>query len=314
MNKLVLILLIIAEFLTEVQAQVAINNDNSIARPGAMLDVKSTTGGILFPQLNSEQRDALGTNPPQGLTIFNTDTKSLQYVGYLKGYKAWLDMGDGYGKLLETVGVMYNGMYLQAVLSYKNQLWLECNLGTSGAASSANDYGAYGSLFQWGRFSDGHELINWTGPSSGAPVNGTTTTLAGSSSPGHSLFITTEYPVTDWLATPNDFLWQSNNTQNNNPCPIGFRIPTIAEWNLEISGWQSGSLADAMQSPLKLPFAGYRQSYSGGVSGGGWAGYYWASMASNVNAQCLILISPISFMALSQFARANGASVRCIKN
>jgi hypothetical protein len=51
---------------------VAINSDNSAPDPSAMLDVKSTTGGILLPRMTFAQRNAIA-NPASGLTIYQTD-------------------------------------------------------------------------------------------------------------------------------------------------------------------------------------------------------------------------------------------------
>jgi thiamine-monophosphate kinase len=39
-------------------------------------------------------------------------------------------------------------------------------LGASQVAASIDDPASYGSLYQWGRNSDGHEVINWTSSSS----------------------------------------------------------------------------------------------------------------------------------------------------
>ena len=54
-------------------------------------------------------------------------------------------------------------------------------------ATGSNDRLAYGSLYQWGRSSDGHELITWTSATAGTAVNGTTSTKA--NVPAHGNFI-----------------------------------------------------------------------------------------------------------------------------
>jgi hypothetical protein len=53
-------------------AQVGINNDNSVADPSAMLDVKSTSKGMLVPRMTSSERTAV-SNPAKGLLIYCTD-------------------------------------------------------------------------------------------------------------------------------------------------------------------------------------------------------------------------------------------------
>lgn len=46
--------------------------------PKAALDVDTTTGGILFPRLTSGQKQAI-SNPPAGLSVFDTTLKKLDY-------------------------------------------------------------------------------------------------------------------------------------------------------------------------------------------------------------------------------------------
>lgn len=52
----------------------------------AILDVKATDKGVLFPRLTSAQRNAI-TNPPNGLHVFNTDERCLNY--YDSVYATW---------------------------------------------------------------------------------------------------------------------------------------------------------------------------------------------------------------------------------
>lgn len=44
----------------------------------AILDIKATDKGVLFPRLTTAQRDAIA-NPPDGLHVFNTDDRCLNY-------------------------------------------------------------------------------------------------------------------------------------------------------------------------------------------------------------------------------------------
>jgi len=60
-------------------AQVGINSDGSAPDGSAMLDVKSTEMGVLFPRLTKAQRDAIAT-PATGLIVFQTnDTTGFYY-------------------------------------------------------------------------------------------------------------------------------------------------------------------------------------------------------------------------------------------
>jgi endosialidase-like protein len=56
---------------------VAINADGSAPNTNAMLDVKSTTKGLLIPRMTTAQRTAIANTT--GLLVFDTDTKSFWY-------------------------------------------------------------------------------------------------------------------------------------------------------------------------------------------------------------------------------------------
>ena len=72
------------------------------------------------------------------------------------------------------------------VTAADGNVWLNNNLGANYAnvnhasfnptqqATAYNDHHAYGSIFQWGRYSDGHELINYSSSTAGTPVTVTT--------------------------------------------------------------------------------------------------------------------------------------------
>lgn len=67
----------------------------------AVLDVTSTTQGVLYPRLNTTQRNAI-PSPPQGLTIFNTSTSCLEfYVG-----TAWQTIACGCTSAPPTPGAI----------------------------------------------------------------------------------------------------------------------------------------------------------------------------------------------------------------
>ncbi len=100
----------------------------------------------------------------------------------------------------KTNGVFeHRFVYLAVKNNTTGRKWLNNNLGADYAnvdssnynasqqATASNDHLAYGSLFQWGRKADGHELINWTGNKNGTKKYGHTQTK--SNDPSNSLYI-----------------------------------------------------------------------------------------------------------------------------
>lgn len=202
------------------------------------------------------------------------------------------------------------------VLSATGRIWMDRNIGATRVAISSDDYLAYGYLYQWGRGSDGHQLTNWTSSTIGSPVNGFTTTQATSHIPGHNLFIEgyAYPPAQDWLNPSNDNLWQGINGINN-PCPTGFRLPTLAEFTAEIAAFPEQNSTGAYSSVLKLPVAGRRLLGPSLIEGGS-VGYYWISSVStaNPNTAQVVLINQTEARIDGSTPRTEGFCVRCIKN
>ena len=68
MKKLSVVIIPFLFFTIELFAQVAVNTDGNQPDPSSMLDVKSTSKGILLPRMTLAQRSAIA-NPATGLMI-----------------------------------------------------------------------------------------------------------------------------------------------------------------------------------------------------------------------------------------------------
>ncbi len=76
-SKIVLLALFLQATIT-LTAQVAINTNGTPAEQSSMLDVTSTTKGILIPRMSAAQRDAI-SSPANGLMVFVTTDQCFYY-------------------------------------------------------------------------------------------------------------------------------------------------------------------------------------------------------------------------------------------
>ncbi|MHC1776299.1 MAG: hypothetical protein AB9834_12910 [Lentimicrobium sp.] len=83
--KMILLMLSV----TTLNAQVAINTDASAPDNSAMLDVKSTSRGMLVPRMTTAQRTAIAA-PATGLLVFDNTTQSFWF--YSAG--SWVELTD----------------------------------------------------------------------------------------------------------------------------------------------------------------------------------------------------------------------------
>jgi uncharacterized protein (TIGR02145 family) len=212
-----------------------------------------------------------------------------------------LETAYGEQKSFNTIAVNEGEVFNPAT----SKTWMDRNLGASRVATSSTDEEAYGDLYQWGRATDGHEKRN-------SPI---TTFLSASDTPGNgsfiSMYVYNRNQIQDWRKPQNAELWQGVKGINN-PCPEGFRVPTEAEWYAEIQSWKRPSFVGAFTSPLRLPMAGYRYNESGLFYPVGLLGCYWSSTVYQTDSWQLNFNSNSAYMDYGP--RANGLSVRCIKN
>jgi len=181
------------------------------------------------------------------------------------------------------------------------KIWMAYNLGATAVPTSPTDAAGYGDLYQWGRATDGHEkrtsLMTTTRSSTDTPVDGK--------------FIITKAAPYNWRSSVNHKLWQGG-SGTNNPCPAGFRIPTIQELEDEfIKSNIKDKTAAFNNTPLKLVAAGYRNPVTGTLESVGSYGSYWSSDIDSYNK--LPNNRTIGAGFITNEYQAFGLSVRCIK-
>jgi uncharacterized protein (TIGR02145 family) len=186
-----------------------------------------------------------------------------------------------------------------------------------------------GSLYQWGRPTDGHQIR----------VSGTTTSLATNTTATLPTEVVGKFISTsaDWMSPPTNTLWGDGTTganpvkAANDPCPSGFKVPSQAQWGSIFAGgvtqgapalatanvWTWTGNGYTVGSALYLPAAGGRNydSTSGNVvlSDLGTYGYYWSSTVNGASAYYLAFVN--GFVAPGYGItgiRGYGDSVRCI--
>ena len=254
-----------------------------------------------------------------GLGVFTSSISGLSggQTYYVRAY-ATNPAGTAYGQELEfnTSGNVSSAAYpegavhcipggaevVEVLNPETGKIWMDRNLGASQVATAPDDEAAYGDLYQWGRFSDGHQCRN----------SETTSTNANTAAPnqGNSWdgkFILEPSSPYDWLSSQNNNLWQGVNGINN-PCPQGYRIPSEAEW----LSWGLTNSSTALGSALKLPATGFRDYYDDWFFAVGSTGFYWSSTVSGTEARNLAFQS--STAGTNVEARASGFAVRCIKD
>lgn len=244
-----------------------------------------------------------------------------------------------------------------------------------GAENELNPCEALGDVYQWGRRKDGHQkrvltdsqvypaglgVRNGTisSPAQNSEVSSTTGQVL-SSSVKYGKFIKSIYPELplDWRATRKDDLWGdgvgassfANMTYNqtwkipgNNPCPTGWKVPSIKQLSALFRGGDtSGVITSAtantwthldfpwgnygqarlidgvkVGNALFFPSAGARYSQSGDKVYDGydikyWSANGWKSAALGLHFQESSKEVQVGTAAF--FNRGNGHSVRCIK-
>ncbi|MCT7904800.1 fibrobacter succinogenes major paralogous domain [Candidatus Ornithobacterium hominis] len=207
-----------------------------------------------------------------------------------------------------------------------NKTWLNLNLGAEYANIHSTNFDpivsktgevahkeakTYGSLYQWQRASDGHEFRN----REKTPDKAQSWTYTGNSA---GKFITSS--DSNWVSNPSsDFnLWQAGG--DNNPCPLGYHVPTVQEWQefyQAVTGSTSAVSTGQMWIQDKLPnlaAAGYHYGNDGSLFYDKDGGYYWSSTATSSNNAHNFYFHRDGSDVNDNSSQVHGLSVRCLKD
>ncbi|MCP4439721.1 MAG: hypothetical protein GY810_12325, partial [Aureispira sp.] len=103
-SKIILFLLLCCTYSINAQQGVGINTDNSNPDASAILDVKSTTQGVLVPRMTEVQKTAIPV-PATGLLIYQTDAAAGFW--YFDG-SAWQPISAAGGEFQSIGGLVQN--------------------------------------------------------------------------------------------------------------------------------------------------------------------------------------------------------------
>ncbi|KGO92401.1 GEVED domain-containing protein [Flavobacterium subsaxonicum] len=213
----------------------------------------------------------------------------------------------------------YDGVAVEytTVRAADGNIWMQQNLGSSHIGVLSTDDGAYGDLFQWGRWADGHQKR-------------TSVASATAPTPNNPLGLGTgidDFYIGDaewWSLAEATDKWEAptvaavTDTNGCDPCRLiglGWRLPTEAEWEAIVAAENITSIQAAFDSNLKLTIAGNRSGFSGNLSSVGARGYYWSSTVSDNDPSYskYFYFTPLTINTGAGAGRDQGSSVRCIK-
>jgi hypothetical protein len=209
---------------------------------------------------------------------------------------------------------------IPTIYSTSNKIWMDRNLGATSRATTNNLTGSdaiNGYYYQWGRNSDGHQVLD---PS---VANQTTTQITSTTSTSTTKFvigtsITSAFNRSFVTLNQEDALWTLP-SKINNPCPKGFHV--MSEIDLNNEGITNSSLAANLTNLKRLYFAcnGRRRGTDGYVSVAQTIyGYYWTSTPTtggySKNMYFNTSSNQVSIPDVSSYNRATGSNVRCVKD
>ncbi len=258
----------------------------------AMLDVQSTTKGVLFPRMTTAERDAI-VQPATSLMIYNSETGTLQ-----------INMGTPASPYWQSIESPRTCRAKVSATTYKNFLCYNLGAYSTSADPFTPSWEIFGGYWQWGiptRAADG--------PSSASELN--------------------DGPLVGWNNSMRAGLgaWVDGYKTSDDPCPTGYRVPSESQWSAVIDHNTATFVGSFNQEPtntdagilfgteLFLPLAGYRDIPDGKTEYRSLIGYYWSSRLDySMLADAFALIADGVSPSIASLTsdRLYGYSIRCI--
>jgi len=289
MRRLINITLIFALFFASaiVNAQGVAISDDAFHLPdsSAILDVISTSRGLLPPRMSTTERDAVGA-PAEGLIIFNTSSKALEIFNGSGWSSATTTFLCGTSQVADTAGNIYN------TIKIGNQCWMAENLNSGTRIDGINDQSdnsavekycynnieancdLYGGLYQW------DEMMQYMSKGS-------------------------QGICPDGWHIPADAEW----------CTLEKEVDLTI--NCSSTGWRGTDAGTKLKQGGSSGFtgllAGHRNT-GGSFDNFGTNAYYWTSTVGSSGAWNRYLNDINTTSARYDDSKAYGMSVRCLKN
>ena len=277
LRTLVLIISLMILINVQMYAQnVVISANTFTTNPSAMLEIKSTSNGLLIPRMTTAQRNSI-SNPP---CTDSYDDVVITTASFTCGDQLVINHTAG-DVAPETKSVNY-GTVLTNIGGTGDKCWITQNLGADNQAGSATDEtdAAAGWYWQFNR-KQGYKV-----------------------GPTPAWTITSIDENSDWLPANDPCTIELG---------AGWRIPTYTEWYYADKTGSWNNYNDTYNSVLKIHAAGYLHNSDGSLNGRGTNGYYWSSTQNSSTTSWHLNFTSIHGTMLN-YRKASGFSLRCLRD
>lgn len=229
------------------------------------------------------------------------------------------------GQVVGTTGAVtfiYKGQKttLTTVRTKDGNVWLQQDLGSRQVGKMADDVLAFGDLFQWGRWDDGHQQRD---PVYSANKEAKPSNPAGLNKTGKNPYLYNGINAW-WLSGTSSDTWtastpaEATETNGCDPCRAlgaGWHLPSIEEWQAVLQAEEITDGSSSDNSNLKLTYSGQRDWNGITINNRPRGGFYWSSTPANQNGGAKgLMIYAEGVKTSGAMYRGCGNAIRCLKS